>query len=181
MIKIFVILILLPKLVFATSIGIGTNMFFARINDPKLKFANELELLKDPINSIRSVNLSISNNYGRVVYSVASNRLLNADLGRVVLDNHGNEYKYRSQATLDSLSLGYALTRKIVAGGFVGNLKLEQKLNDRKSIENAVIYGGAVSYAFNSGSISLILLAPCQAIKSEWGAGISINKTLLKF
>lgn len=179
--KLLIIIILLPKLAFATSIGIGTNMFFARINDPKLKFADELELVKDPINSIRSVNLSVSNNYGRVVYAVASNRLLNADLGRIVLDNYGNEYKYRSQAVLDNLSVGYAITKNIVAGGFVGNLKLEQKLNDRKTIENAIIYGGVIGYAFNSGSISLILLAPCQAIKSEWGAGISINKTLLKF
>ncbi len=179
--KLLIIIILLPKLAFATTIGIGTNMFFAKINDPKLKFANELELVKDPLNSVRSVNLSISNNYGRVVYAVATNRLLNADLGRIVLDNYGNEYKYRSQATLDNLSVGYAITRKIVAGGFIGNLKLEQKLNDRKTIENAIIYGASIGYGSKDGSMSLILLAPCQAIKSEWGAGISISKTLFRF
>ena len=180
-IKILLIFVitLLPNLAFATSIGIGTNMFYAKINDPDLRFAKELENVRDPINAIRNVNLSLSNNYGRFIYGVASNRLLNAPANRVVLDNQNREYQYSSKAILDSLAIGYAISKTTAISFLLGNLQLKQNLDrgnyHKRSIENAIIYGLSFSKKVDNNSLSLILLAPCQAIKAEYGIGISYS------
>lgn len=181
MIKILLIfaIALLPNIAFATSIGIGTNMFYAKINDPNLRFAEDLENVRDPINAIRNVNLSLSNNYGRFIYGVASNRLLNASSNRVVLDNKNREYQYSSRAILDSLAIGYATSKTTAISFLLGNLQLRQDLNrgnyHKRSVENAIIYGLSFSKKIKNNSLSLILLAPSQAINAEYGVGISYS------
>lgn len=179
------LLCLLPSVASATSIGIGTNMFYSKINDPDLRFSKEYENIQDPINAIRNVNISLTNNYGRLIYSVATNRLLNNSNNRVVLDNHNREYQYRSQVILDSASLGYAITKDMVVGVFVGNLLLKQKLERanyyKKSQETAILYGVSIGKKINNQAVNLILLAPSQAIKAEYGIGLSYSYQIKLF
>jgi len=183
--KLLIILAFIPNFAFATSIGIGTNTFYSKINDPDLSFAKEYENIQDPINAIRNVNISLTNNYGRFIYSVATNRLLNNGSNRVVLDNKDREYQYRSQVILDSVSLGYAITKDMAVGGFLGNLYLNQKLSRgnyyKKTEESALVYGATISKRINQHSLSLILLAPCQAVKAEYGVGLSYSYQIKLF
>jgi len=147
--KLLIILALIPNFAFATSLGIGTNTFYSKINDPDLRFAKEYENIKDPINAIRNVNVSLTNNYGRFIYSIATNRLFNSGSNRLVLDNKGREYQYRSQLIVDSASLSYAITKDMAVGGFLGNLYLNQKVSRgsyyKKTEESALVYGATIS------------------------------------
>jgi hypothetical protein len=182
---VILLLILLPSVASAASIGIGTNAFYSKINDPDLSFAKEYENIQDPINAIRNVNISLTNNYGKFIYSVATNRLLNSGSNRVVLDNKDREYQYRSQVILDSVSLGYAITKDMAVGGFLGNLYLSQKLSRgsyyKKTEESALVYGATISKRINKHSLNLILLAPCQAVKAEYGVGLSYSYQIKLF
>jgi hypothetical protein len=177
--KLLIILAFIPNFAFATSLGIGTNTFYSKINDPDLRFAKEYENIQDPINAIRNVNVSLTNNYGRFIYSIATNRLLNSGSNRLVLDNKGREYQYRSQVILDSASLSYAITKDMAVGGFLGNLYLSQKLTRgsyyKKTEEYALVYGATISKRINKHSLNFILLAPCQAVKAEYGVGLSYS------
>ena len=183
--KLLIILAFIPNFAFATSLGIGTNTFYSKINDPELKFAKEFENIQDPINAIRNVNISLTNNYGRFIYSIATNRLLNAESSRVVLDNRNREYQYRIKVVLDTASVGYAITKTTAVGAFLGNLYLSQKLSRgnyyKKTEESALVYGAMVSKRINQHSISFIMLAPCQAVKAEYGVGLSYSYQIKLF
>jgi hypothetical protein len=184
--KLLIILALIPNFAFATSLGIGTNTFYSKINDPDLRFAKEFENVKDPIDSIRNVNLSLTNNYGRFIYSIATNRLLNVESStRAVLDNRDRQYQYRSKVVLDTASVGYAITKTTAVGAFLGNLYLSQKISRgnyyKKTEESALVYGAMISKRINQHSLSFIMLAPCQAVKAEYGVGLSYSYQIKLF
>lgn len=178
--KIFLFAIVLsPLKAMAVNLSVGTGIIYSKINDPKLKYLNEYENIKDPINAIKQVNIGLTNNYKRFIYGVATNRLMNHSQTRGVIDSKNNYYSLESKINLDTASLGYILTKNIASFITIGNLQLKQDLtfNDitKSTKKSALLYGVGFSYKINHHSIGITFIAPSQAIKMEGGVALNYN------
>lgn len=155
----------------ATNLSVGTGIIYANINDPKLKYVKELEF--NPM-----LNVGLSDNYNRIFYGINTNRILNQSSTRAVIDNNKNTYHLKSKVIIDTVTIGYA--SKISPFIFAGNLinKKELLLNNsriKQDQESAIIWGGGLSKRIKQHTINLHLIAPCQAVKSEYAVGLSYS------
>jgi hypothetical protein len=162
----------------AGNLNIGTNLIYAKINDPKLKFVKSFEP------EINTINISYSGNIKRFIYSIGTNRL-NSSQTRAVTDLKGNIYQYKAKANLDSVSLGYAITKNIASFVSIGNLELKKTLYNnfyhKKDFESAIIYGAGFGYKINNHSIGMTILFPSKAIKMEFASLINYSYSIKLF
>jgi len=143
-----------------------------------------LEFIKNFEPEINTINISYSGNIKKFIYSIGTNRL-NSSQTRAVIDKNNNVYQYKAKANLDSISVGYVITKNIASFISVGNLELKKTLYNnnfyKKDFESAIIYGAGIAYKINNHSIGITIIAPSQAIKMEFATLINYNYSIKLF
>lgn len=182
--KYFLIILLLffSNKLFAKDLifNVGVSAFYANINNPKYDFVNEYELVKDPLSSIRSINVGVIKPIDKFNIGISTNRLFNSSINRNVIDKRNNKIlQNKSKFINDVMSFGYNVG-KFNPAVLITNSRLEQTLcynnicNSKKN--NAILYGASLSYLLKRNvSVSALYIAPNREFDLESAFGFNIN------
>jgi hypothetical protein len=159
---------------------LSTNALYARINDPRVEYAEEYQILKQPQVFIKSLSTGISFSPlddKRFSINLSTNRLSNWQMHRKLRDKTtGTIYDYRTKTTLDSAYFGYRFGR-FLPQLLITNLSVKKRLyySDRllsKDREQTVLFGASLGYLLTKNfMISGFIIAPNKALHLEGGLG----------
>lgn len=163
------------------SFNVGVSAIYANINDPKYDFVNEYETIKDPLNSIKSINTGITKSFDNLNVTIQTNRLINFPLTRTVVDKKtGVTLQNKSKITSDTLLVGYRFGR-FVPALLVSNTKLDKSLYYKgnfqgKQTNHTILYGLNFGYLLSRNTnASLIYIAPNKELNLESAIGLGFN------
>ena len=163
------------------SFNIGVSAIYANINDPKYDFVDKYETVKNPFNSIKSINTGITKSFNNLNITIQTNRLINSALTRNVVDKQtGITLQNKSKITSDTLLVGYRFGR-FVPALLVSNTKLEKSLYYKNKFQgnqtnHAILYGLNFGYLLSKNTnVSLIYIAPNKELNLESAIGLGFN------
>jgi len=163
------------------SFNVGVSAIYANINDPKYDFINEYETVKDPLNSIKSINTGITKSFDNLNFTIQTNRLINLPLTRSIIDKRtGVTLQNKSKIISDTLIIGYRFGR-FVPALLVSNTKLDKSLYYKgnfqgKQTNHAILYGLNFGYLLSRNTnASLIYIAPNKELNLESAIGLGFN------
>jgi hypothetical protein len=163
------------------SFNLGVSAIYANINDPKYDFVNEYETVKNPLNSIKSINFGITKSFDNLNITIQTNRFINFPLTRNVVDKKtGIALQNKSKINSDTLLIGYRFGR-FVPALLVSNTKLEKSLYYKgnfqgKQTNYAILYGLNFGYLLSRNTnASLIYISPNKELNLESAIGLGFN------
>jgi len=163
------------------SFNVGVSAIYANINDPKYDFINEYETVKDPLNSIKSINTGITKSFDNLNFTIQTNRLINLPLTRSIIDKRtGVTLQNKSKIISDTLIIGYRFGR-FVPALLVSNTKLDKSLYYKgnfqgKQTNHAILYGLNFGYLLSRNTnASLIYITPNKELNLESAIGLGFN------
>lgn len=179
--KILIILITLivlyPNLVFAKiSYNVGTTLSFLNISD-KYKFSHQNEQFQ-----LTNLNIGLNYNYNKnpIIFSLATNRLLNRPSIREVVDSKNNKFINKTKTIADTIIISYVY-KNTSTGLFISNVNLQKSIFYKGNlaghkINNIIITGLNINYFFVSKYYtSLSILAPKKEIGLNSGLILGLN------
>lgn len=163
------------------TFSIGVSAIYANINDPKYDFVNKYETIKDPLNSIKSINTGITKSFDNLNVTMQTNRLINFPLTSTVVNKKtGITLQNKSKIITDTLLVGYRFGR-FVPSILVSNTKLDKSLYYKgnfqgKQTNHAILYGLNFGYLLSRNTnASLIYIAPNKELNLESAIGLGFN------
>ncbi len=155
------------------KLNVGTSIFYANINNPNYRFANEYEQIKNP----QFNSLSIGGTYisDKISITFQTNRFYTQPEKRVIITRRGVLLQSKTKLTTDALIAGVRVGRFLPAL-VLSNNKLEQVILDNKTTKHAFLYGASLGYLIEKNVIiSAIYIAPNRELNLTNAFGVGIN------
>ncbi len=180
---IFIILLIYPGKLLANDLKfyLSISSIYTNINDPNYKFINNKEIIKDPLNSIKSLNAGLSKQFDNGLnLSIQTNRFVNFPITRSVINNQGVILQNKSKLTSDTLLIGYKIKR-FIPSLLISNSKLDKSLYYQNKfqgnqVNHSIITGININYFLTKNiQSSFIYIAPNKEFNLESGLGLGLT------
>jgi len=181
------ILLILTALMTAThsakaDIFAGVSASYLNINNPSLEYIKE----SDKISGFNSITVGNSESYKDVVFTIATNRLLNQPLKSDMILNNAYFVKRESRVVYDSFQVGYKLgslnprLKNLIPSFLVANTMSNQKIwfNGKMTEQTnwAYVYGLNLNiFVDEKRFFSMTYILPNKELYLEGGLTVGFN------